>query len=67
MSAIKDEIQGYINVLPDSALLALKPLLSLLIAEAAVVETDLTAEEKAIILRGREEYSKGSYVSLSEI
>jgi hypothetical protein len=61
------EIQEYINVLPDSALLALKPLLTLLIVEAPIVETDLTEEEKAVILRGREEYSKGGYVPLAEI
>ena len=59
MSVIKKEIQEYINVLPDSALLALKPLLMLLIAEEPIVEDDLTEEEKAIILHGREEYSKG--------
>jgi hypothetical protein len=67
MSVIKKEIQEYINVLPDSALLALKPLLMLLIAEEPIVEDDLTEEEKAIILRGREEYSKGTYVPIEEI
>jgi hypothetical protein len=67
MSAIKKEIQEYIRVLPDSALQALKPLLALLIAEEPIVETDLTEEEKAIILRGREEYSKGNYIPLSKI
>lgn len=67
MSAIKREIQEYISVLPDSALLALKPLLTLLIAEEPIIETDLTEEEKAIVLRGREEYSKGSYIPLREI
>jgi len=67
MSAIKKEIQEYISILPDSALLALKPLLTLLITEESIVETNLTEEEKAIIIRGREEYSKGSYVSLTEI
>jgi hypothetical protein len=64
---IKKEIQEYISVLPDNALLALKPLLALLIAEEPIVETDLTEEEKAVVLRGREEYSKGGYVSLSDI
>ena len=67
MSAIKKEIQEYINVLPDNALMALKPILTLLIAEEPIVETDLTEEEKAIILRGREEYSKGGYIPLDEI
>jgi len=68
MSAIKKEIQEYINVLPDSTLYALKPLLlKLLIAEKPVIETDLTKEEKAIILRCREEYSKGGYIPLAEL
>ena len=67
MSVIKKEIQEYISVLPDSALLALKPLLTLLIAEEPIVETNLTEEEKAIILYGREEYLKGGYVPLAEI
>jgi hypothetical protein len=67
MSAIKKEIQDYVNILPDSALLALKPLLALLIAEEPIIETDLTEEEKEIIRRGREEYAKGVYVPLSEI
>lgn len=67
MSAIKKEVQEYINILPDSALLALKPLLTLLISEEPIVETDLTKEEKAVILRGREEYLKGGYIPLSEI
>jgi len=67
MSAIQKEIQEYVSVLPDSALLALKPLLTLLVAEEPIIETDLTEEEKAIILRGREDYSKNVYVPLSEI
>jgi len=67
MSAIKKEVQDYINVLPDSALLALRPLLALLVAEEPIVETDLTVEERAIVLRCREEYSKGGYIPLSEI
>ena len=64
MSAIREEVQGYVNILPDSALLALKPILTLLADEKPIVETDLTEKEKAIILRGREAYSKGEYVSL---
>jgi len=67
MSAIKKEIQEYVSILPDSALAALKPLFTLLITEEPIVETNLTEEEKNIILRGREEYSKGAYVPLSEI
>jgi hypothetical protein len=67
MSAIKKEIHEYVSILPDSALLALKPLLALLIAEEPIVETDLTEEERAIIARGREECLKGGYVPLSGV
>jgi hypothetical protein len=67
MSAIKKEIQEYISVLPDNALMALKPILTLLINEEPIVETNLTEEEKAIILRGREEYLKGTYIPISDI
>ena len=67
MSAIKKEIQDYINVLPDSALLALKPLFALLVAEESFIETNLTSEEKVIIRRGREEYAKGGYIPLSNL
>jgi len=67
MSAIKQEIQEYISILPDNALMALKPIITLLVAEEPLVETDLTDEEKSIILRGRTAYAKGDYVPLSEI
>jgi len=69
MSAIKKEMQDYISVLPDNALLALKPIITLLVAEEPIVETDLTEEEKAIIVRGRIEYEKnpGNYVPLESI
>ncbi|MCL2254812.1 MAG: hypothetical protein FWC09_10245 [Lachnospiraceae bacterium] len=36
-------------------------------AENPIIETDLIEEEKAIILRGREENSKGGYVPLDSI
>jgi len=67
MSPIKQEFQDYISILPESVLLALKPIITLLIAEEPIVETDLTEEEKAIIQKGREEYAKGTYIPLSEI
>jgi hypothetical protein len=67
MSAIKQEMIDYVSILPDSALLALKPLLTLLVSEEPIVETDLTDEEKKIILRGRKEYAEGKYVSLSDV
>jgi hypothetical protein len=37
------------------------------LAEEPIIETYLTEEEKAIIARGREEYSKGLYIPLSGV
>lgn len=67
MSVIRKEIQEYIDIIPDSKLEALKPLLTVLADDSIVIETDLTDEEKAIIAEGREEYKKGPFVPLSSI
>ncbi len=64
MTAIRKEIMGYIADIPDSKLEALRPLLTLLIDDAIIVETNLTADEKAIIRKGREEYQQGGFVPL---
>jgi len=65
MSPIRQEVQGYINQLPEFQLEALRPLLALLITEAPIVETDLTAEEKEIVLAGRAEYARSGGVPLA--
>ena len=67
MSEIRKEIQDYIDIIPDSKLAALKPLLTMLADESIVIETDLTDEERNIIAKGREEYKKGGFVSLDSI
>ena len=67
MSEIRKEILGYIDILPDNKLEALKPLITLLVNDSVVVETNLTDEERAIIARGREEHKKGGYVPLDSI
>ena len=67
MSAIRQEIHDYIDDIPDSKLEALKPLLALLLDDMAIIETDLTEEEKNIIREGREEYKKGGFVSLGSV
>jgi len=67
MSPIRNEIQVYINMLPDFQLEALRPILALLINDTPVVETDLTEEEKAIILQGRDEYARNGGVPLANI
>jgi hypothetical protein len=69
MTAIKQEILDYIEIIPDSKLEALKPILSILADDTIILETDLTDEERAIIARGREEYESNpdSFVSLESI
>ena len=67
MSALRQEIQEYIDNIPDSKLEALRPILTLLVNETIVIETDLTDGERAIIQQGREEYKSGGYVSLDSI
>ena len=67
MSPIRQEVQGYIGLLPDYQLEALKPLLTLLLNDSPIVETDLTEEEKAIILQGRAEYARSGGVPLASV
>lgn len=68
MSAIRDEIQHYIDSLPDKELEALKPILTLLSSnyDEVIIEEDLTAEEKEIIRKAREQYKEEDYVSLED-
>ena len=67
MSELRAEVLEYIDNLSDYKLAALKPILTLLVDEPLVIETDLTDEEKEIIRQGREEYKKGGYVSLKSL
>jgi len=67
MSPIRQEVQGYVNLLPDFQLEALRPLLALLLADLPIVETDLTDEEKEIIRLGRVEYARSGGVPLSSV
>ena len=67
MSEIRAEVQAYIDNLSDRKLAALKPILTLLIDEPLIFETDLTDEEKEIIRQGEAEYKKGEYVSLRNL
>ena len=67
MSEVRAEVLEYIDLLPDSKLEALRPILRLLTNESFAVETDLTDEEKEIIRAGREEYKAGGYLPLKDI
>ena len=67
MTAIRKEILSCINEISDSKLEALRPILLLLAEESVHIETDLTDEEKNIVLKGREEYKGGNFISLDNL
>jgi hypothetical protein len=59
-TAIRRELKRYIDAIPESNLEIVRPMLSFLAGNQAVnktlaIETDLTAEEKAVIKAGRKE------------
>jgi hypothetical protein len=64
----REEIRGYIGVIPDVKLNTLKPPLSYSADGPFVVETDLTEEEKRVITDGRILYAEHpeDFVSLSD-
>ena len=66
---IREEIQTYIDDIPESKLVALKPLLFALADEAIVIETDLTKVERTIIAEGMAEYDANpdNFISLDDI
>jgi hypothetical protein len=68
-TAIKQEIRGLIEVIPDRGLYALKPLLEVLADEQAVIETDLTEEEHKSLDKCLEEYRRdpSAFVDLDDI
>ena len=66
---VRQEIHSYIDDIPESKLLALKPLLFALADEAIVLEYDLTEEERTVIAKGMAEYeaNPNSFVPLDEL
>ena len=70
---LRQELHAYLDILPDTKLKVLKPLLSFLANDAAedeiIIETDLTDEERAVIAEGMEEYARDpdSFVPLERI
>jgi hypothetical protein len=55
-TVLRSELKSIIDDMPERSLYALKPLLSVLAIDPVIIETDLTAEEKAIIEAGEKEY-----------
>jgi hypothetical protein len=68
-ATLKKELHGYIDTMPERSLYALKPLMTVLAAPSYTIETDLTAEETAMIDEGMAEYyaNPSSFVPLESI
>ena len=73
-AAVRRELKNYIDAIPESSLEIVRPMLSFLAGNQAtneplVIETNLTAEEKAVIKAGREERKKHpeNFTSWAEI
>jgi hypothetical protein len=68
MNAIKQEINHYIDIIPEHKLPALLPLLEILADEPLIIETNLTKHEKEIIKKGREKRLNGEkFYKLDEV
>ena len=67
--AVRKELHSLIDNLPEYKLNALRPLFDVLIDNEAIIETDLTDEEKSIIAEGDRHYREHpeDFVSLESI
>ena len=67
--ALKKELHGYIDSMPERSLYALKPLMLALAQPLYTVETDLTPDEIAMIDEGMAEYraNPSSFIPLENI
>ncbi len=65
--SIRQEAHAYIDGIDESKLRALKPILLTLLEDSVVIETDLTAEEIAIIDAGMEAHQRGKTIRIEDI
>jgi hypothetical protein len=68
-AVLRKELKGYIETMPERSLYALKPLFTVLSEPLYTIETDLTADEIAMIDEGMAEYRKNpsSFVPLESL
>jgi hypothetical protein len=70
-TAVRQELHTFIDTMPEQSLSALKPLLAYMtyLANATVVETDLTIEEQVLIKKGLHEYTRNpeNFIPLENI
>lgn len=71
MTALRKEMHDYIDNIPESKLLVLKPLFHLVSEEVAYIEPisfdDLDENEKAAIIQGRKDYEEGLYTDFEDV
>jgi hypothetical protein len=67
--AVRKELKSFIDLIPGRNLYALRPLLTILIDEPLVIETDLTPEEHTLIAEGVQRFHEHpeDFVSLESI
>jgi len=68
-TALRKEIHAYIDEIPESKLIALKPLLFALADESITIESNLTNEERTLVAAGMAEYkaNPNSFVPLDRV
>ena len=68
-ATLREKLKNYIETMPEHNLYALKPLLKQLAEPLYIVETDLTAEEIAMIDERMKDYETNpeSWISLKDI
>ena len=66
---LRQEIHTYIDDIPESKLMALKPLLFTLASDSIVIEYDLTDEELALHSQGMAAYkvNPDNFISLDDV
>ena len=66
---VRQEIHSYIDDIPESKLIVLKPLLFALADESIVIEYDLTNEERSLIAQGMAEHENNpdSFIPLDKV
>jgi hypothetical protein len=64
----RQQLHGYIDAMPDYGLSIVEPILAHFADDQIIIETDLTAEEKADIAEGRKERREHpeNFISLDE-
>ena len=71
MSALKDELTGLINSIPDEKLAAIKPLLAMIYEDTVIIEPiffdDLEEDEKEAITKAKSEDAHGETFAHEEI